>query len=993
MLRRVSLLVHRFCFLALVVLLAIPSVGRSANGPLSWKTPLTGASVYPSRVAACAGAWQLNVTPYHCPAGFNYCWTSGGPNPSGSKCTSICTGSDCGALSFCTSAASECGYEGNTLVPSCPDGYEPDKAKGVCIDSSLAKSNGATCPSSSHPIAFATGNKWLVEEDLGPGQALAFTRTYNSNPGTLSGPLGAGWRIDYGQRLGFNGATGAVWAYRPDGRAFQFLASGGNYVADADVPDRLYRETTAGYRLETGNHVERYDNAGRLTGRTDSQGRTQTFIYDTLGRVATVVDHAGRELAFSYDSKDRIVAVTDPAGQKVSYAYDTANNLSSVTYPDLKTRIYHYNEPANTAGADLPHALTGITDENGSRYMSYRYDASGRAVEEVSPAAGTNTNHYQLAYNTDGTRVTDPLGSSRTYNFQTVLGIPRTTGTDQPAGSGCGAAASTMTYDADGNVASKTDFSGQVTAYTYDAGRGLETRRVEGVGSPDVRTVSTEWHGVWRLPAKVAEPGKLTRYLYNGDLDNGRPVSCAPAGATIPMGGGNQKIGVLCSHTEQVTTDASGGSGLLAAIDAGIAPRVWRYTYDAAGRVLSTTDPLDRVTTRSYHSTTTLNPEPFDPHMNAVTLLLHGDGLQASTAMADDSSYHRAVTIFGNAVVSTAQSKFGGASIALDGAGDYLSAASSTNFDFSSDFCVESWIKPTGVTGVQVIVGRQQSGSSAVFQFRLSGSTVQGILRSTSGTDIVGINGGTVVAGVWQHVAFCRSGSAIAVYLNGTAVATGTASLNPTPSIARPLTIGVLDDGSTPASYFTGYLDDLRITTGMARYKGNFIPPTQAFPNTGLAHPRPDALGQRAGDLQSITNAAGHATQFNLYDLAGRVRRMTDSKGVVTDISYTPRGWVDTMTVKPPGAGARLTTYSYDSVGQLTGVSHPDGSTLSYSYDAAHRLTGVTDAKGNSIIYTLDAIGNKTGEQVKDPSGNLQRNITRVYDALNRVQQITGASN
>jgi len=66
---------------------------------------------------------------------------------------------------------------------------------------------------------------------------------------------------------------------------------------------------------------------------------------------------------------------------------------------------------------------------------------------------------------------------------------------------------------------------------------------------------------------------------------------------------------------------------------------------------------------------------------------------------------------------------------------------------------------------------------------------------------------------------------------------------------------------------------------------------------------------------------------------------------------------------------------------------------MSYSYDAAHRLTGVTDAKGNTVAYTLDAMSNKVGEQVKDSSGNLQRNITRVYDAMNRVQQTTGASN
>jgi YD repeat-containing protein len=71
----------------------------------------------------------------------------------------------------------------------------------------------------------------------------------------------------------------------------------------------------------------------------------------------------------------------------------------------------------------------------------------------------------------------------------------------------------------------------------------------------------------------------------------------------------------------------------------------------------------------------------------------------------------------------------------------------------------------------------------------------------------------------------------------------------------------------------------------------------------------------------------------------------------------------------------------------------PDATTLGYSYDAAHCVTGESNAKGNIVTYTLDAMGNKAGEQVKDPSGNLQRNITRVYDALNRVQQVTGAGN
>ena len=69
----------------------------------------------------------------------------------------------------------------------------------------------------------------------------------------------------------------------------------------------------------------------------------------------------------------------------------------------------------------------------------------------------------------------------------------------------------------------------------------------------------------------------------------------------------------------------------------------------------------------------------------------------------------------------------------------------------------------------------------------------------------------------------------------------------------------------------------------------------------------------------------------------------------------------------------------------------PDGSSLTYTHDAAHRLTAINDHKGTRVDYTLDAMGNRTAEQVKDPGGVLVTNITRVIDALNRVQQVTGA--
>jgi YD repeat-containing protein len=140
------------------------------------------------------------------------------------------------------------------------------------------------------------------------------------------------------------------------------------------------------------------------------------------------------------------------------------------------------------------------------------------------------------------------------------------------------------------------------------------------------------------------------------------------------------------------------------------------------------------------------------------------------------------------------------------------------------------------------------------------------------------------------------------------------------------------------------------------------------------------------GNLASSANAAGHVTNYGSYDQSGRVGRITDPNGLVTELSYTPRGWLASSV-----AGTESTRYEYDGLGQLTSVTMPDGSALTYTYDPAHRLTGIRDSQGNNISYTLDLVGNRIGEQTADASGTLTRNISRVFDKLNRLQKITGA--
>ena len=77
---------------------------------------------------------------------------------------------------------------------------------------------------------------------------------------------------------------------------------------------------------------------------------------------------------------NNIATVTDHLGNTVSYTYDAANNLATVTYPGGGSKTYLYNEQAYTANTNLPNAMTGITDENGTRFATYQYDSQGRAV-------------------------------------------------------------------------------------------------------------------------------------------------------------------------------------------------------------------------------------------------------------------------------------------------------------------------------------------------------------------------------------------------------------------------------------------------------------------------------------------------------------------------------------------------------------------------------------------------------------------------------------
>jgi hypothetical protein len=190
-----------------------------------------------------------------------------------------------------------------------------------------------------------------------------------------------------------------------------------------------------------------------------------------------------------------------------------------------------------------------------------------------------------------------------------------------------------------------------------------------------------------------------------------------------------------------------------------------------------------------------------------------------------DSATINNMETVGNAQVSTSVKKFGTGSLAFDGSGDYLTSPLKAELGYSTgDFTIEFWVYPNNSTGVQVIFD-QRAGSAnrtAPTIYLNSGS----LRYYTDQADR--ITGGSVSSSQWSHIAVCRSGTSTKMFINGTQ--TGSTLTDTRSYINSPVYIGEASDGTGGAA-LNGYIDDLRITKGVARYTANFTPPTAAFPN------------------------------------------------------------------------------------------------------------------------------------------------------------------
>lgn len=277
--------------------------------------------------------------------------------------------------------------------------------------------------------------------------------------------------------------------------------------------------------------------------------------------------------------------------------------------------------------------------------------------------------------------------------------------------------------------------------------------------------------------------------------------------------------------------------------------RAYRRSDGAlAGQIVS------NATTGAYSITTLDGTEHFaivhdgvvtagDPYWNNVVLAMHMDDVGLTDAKG------HAVTLNGNAARSSAQSKFGGYSAAFDGTGDKLLLSASSNFVFGEqDFTIEGWAYVTGGGDYGRLVHFGPfwqsndswgiNGNDGAYPNKLTfGSYKLGASRPCVSTNNRPTN-------QWFHFALTRASGVFRLFMNGVLEATNSSYTSATIESSATNTLAVGSSTTTSGGEdIAGYVDDLRITKGVARYTANFTPPAAAFPHgLSIGAPTTNAL-------------------------------------------------------------------------------------------------------------------------------------------------------
>jgi hypothetical protein len=255
---------------------------------------------------------------------------------------------------------------------------------------------------------------------------------------------------------------------------------------------------------------------------------------------------------------------------------------------------------------------------------------------------------------------------------------------------------------------------------------------------------------------------------------------------------------------------------------------VGRVGFSAAGYMNGYIGGLRVVKGTAVYSGTsfTVPTAPLTAITNTSLLLNY-----TNAGIIDNAQDNDLITV-ADAKISTTQFKWGTSSIFFDGTGDYLDARLNPPQILNADFTVEMWVYPTTITGSNRTFLFLENGSNSAAFFMYGATGYLGLDINNVATYNLG--SAAITTGSWQHIAFIRIGTAVKAYINGNQV--GTATVSAALGSSGVMRIGA---GASAGSPYFGYIADMRVTKGYARYPYNFTAPTAAFPLYYQAAPTP----------------------------------------------------------------------------------------------------------------------------------------------------------
>ena len=355
-----------------------------------------------------------------------------------------------------------------------------------------------------------------------------------------------------------------------------------------------------------------------------------------------------------------------------------------------------------------------------------------------------------------------------------------------------------------------------------------------------------------------------------------------------------------------------------------------------------------------------------DDYYNSCSLLLHCDGINGSTTFTDNSPAPRTVTATNGAAISTTQSKFGGASGFFDGTDDYLSIPTSNFNTFgTANFTVELFFRSNQNSRQYCSFisdeGGISTGLTILLNIASSSDGKIGVWQTGCVAGLTSTNGG-YNDNNWHHIAYVRNGSIATIYVDGINQASTTVSGNP----STPAGAFIIGASTGLSRYYNGYIDEMRITTGVARYTGSFTTSSVAFPD-----------GINVTQLQ--TKYIGLVGGLNDSNVDYGVEKLSDSSLKIRKMSASgqPLSGSGTLSASVDRVYVNVLNYSNISVGStllgqaFTAVGSTSSYALSRSVVNPYEIVVAVDGAVQSFNDAYSVTSSTINFTENIPSGSL----------------------